>query len=92
MLYKYNHSLPSVLQLAYPEFNWDMPNKNKSHKKSQKILKAMLKTIFPSEAVFEAYKHPDMSSSAGYPLELDFYYPKINLAFEYQVLTQLILF
>ena len=85
MLYKYNHSLPKALALAYPEINWEMPDKSKFHKKSQQILKSMLKTIFPTEEVLEDYKHPDLSSSSGYPLELDFFYPKINLAFEYQV-------
>jgi hypothetical protein len=36
--------------------------------------------------VFEEYKHPDIVSHSGIPLELDFFYPKLNIAFEYQVL------
>ena len=33
----------------------------------------------------EDYKHPDIVTSSGYPLELDFFFPQLNLAFEYQV-------
>jgi hypothetical protein len=35
--------------------------------------------------VLEEYRHPDfVVSSSGHPLELDFFYPEYNLAFEYQ--------
>ena len=34
--------------------------------------------------VFEEYRHPDIMSTSGYPLELDFFYPQINIAVEYQ--------
>lgn len=33
--------------------------------------------------LLEDYRHPDFKVLDG-PLELDFYYPKYNLAFEYQ--------
>ena len=33
----------------------------------------------------EDYKHPDLVTSKGLPLELDLFYPQLNLAFEYQV-------
>jgi hypothetical protein len=32
----------------------------------------------------EEYKHPDIITASGRPLELDFFFPHINLAFEYQ--------
>jgi hypothetical protein len=35
--------------------------------------------------VLEEYRHPDIIMDSGYPLELDFFYPKYNIAFEYQV-------
>jgi hypothetical protein len=85
LLYHYHFSFPKLLSLSYPEHNWDIPQKSKFHKKSQYVLKAMLKTMFPKEAVLEEYKHPDLLVSTGYPLELDFFYPQINVAIEYQV-------
>jgi hypothetical protein len=44
----------------------------------------MLNMMFPFEEVLEEYRHPDILVS-NYPLELDFYYPKLNLALESQV-------
>jgi hypothetical protein len=35
--------------------------------------------------VLEEYRHPDIISIAGIPLQLDFFYPQLNIAFEYQV-------
>jgi hypothetical protein len=35
--------------------------------------------------VFEEYKHPDIQSAQGGPLELDYFYPQLKLAVEYQV-------
>jgi hypothetical protein len=36
--------------------------------------------------VLEEYKHPDITTNSGYPLELDFFYPQLNIAVEYQVI------
>lgn len=41
--------------------------------------------------VLEDYKHPDIVVSSV-PLELDFFYPSKNLAFEFQVFNILIIF
>jgi hypothetical protein len=38
--------------------------------------------------VLEEYKHPDIITSNGKPLELDFFYPQLNIAFEFQVQIQ----
>ena len=35
--------------------------------------------------VVEEYRHPDLVLSTGFSPELDLFYPKLNLAFEYQV-------
>ena len=37
--------------------------------------------------MLEEYRHPELITPAGRQLELDFYYPKLNLAVEYQVLN-----
>jgi hypothetical protein len=93
-------SLPRLLSLAYPNHNWgifQIKSKETFYKKSQFLLKSMLKVIFPKEGksdfpifshsldVLEEYRHPDILTSTGHPLELDFFYPRLNLAIEYQV-------
>jgi ATP-dependent DNA ligase len=35
--------------------------------------------------VFEEYRHPDMISPSGHAYELDFFFPQLNIAVEYQV-------
>ena len=35
--------------------------------------------------VVEDYRHPEIVMSSGYPLEIDYFFPNLNLAFEYQV-------
>ena len=36
--------------------------------------------------VLEEYRHPDIVTSSGGSLELDFFYPELKIAVEYQVL------
>ena len=66
--------LIKLLHNAFPKYNWT------SGKKSQYVLKACLGNIFPNAVALEEYRHPDVSN-----LELDYFYPLYNLAFEYQV-------
>jgi hypothetical protein len=73
------------LSIAYPERHWEFYTKTKSpfHKKSQSLLKIALQNIFQLE-MLEDYRHPEIVNASGFPLELDFFFPHINLAFEYQ--------
>lgn len=41
--------------------------------------------------ILEEYKHPDIVNPVGYNIELDFFYPKLNLAIEYQVKIPILL-
>jgi hypothetical protein len=75
--------LDQIFKSAFPEHNWEFSN-TKFHKKSQNLLKKWLLELFPKEELLEEYRHPDMVVS-GRNLELDLYYPKLSLAFEYQV-------
>jgi hypothetical protein len=34
--------------------------------------------------VLEDYRHPDIVTAAGKPFELDYFYPRLKLAFEFQ--------
>ena len=45
--------LPQLLSLAYPDVNFDyFKLKTAAYKKSQHVLKTMLKTLFPQEGYF----------------------------------------
>jgi hypothetical protein len=99
--YKYNEDLAHALSIAYPEHKWTFNlNKSKSvsQKKSQQLLKTILKSIFPKEGknrlfvsdawiveVLEEYHHPDIKNSGNFSFELDLFFPYLNIAFEYQV-------
>lgn len=82
LLEKYSFSLPLLISNVFPEYNLNF--NYKTVKSSQHYLKACLKTLFPLEEILEDYKHPDIISLDGLPLELDLFYPKFNIAFEYQ--------
>lgn len=87
-------SLVNLLSTVYP----DQFIKPKSlNKKTQNIIKAMLKSLFPGQGnwvayvcllveVLEEYRHPDIVTPSGAPLELDFFYPQLKVAVEYQVI------
>jgi hypothetical protein len=48
-----------------------------------KAISHFFKLIFVE--VFEEFRHPEILSSSGNPVELDYFYPKLKLAIEYQV-------
>ena len=77
------YPLTQILRAAFPQYKW-INSKALSSKKSQYVLKECIEKIFNKEKshllLLEEYRHPDISN-----LELDYYLPQQNLAFEYQV-------
>jgi len=76
--------LLKVLQLVYPEEQWDGAILSKLDKRSAQFhLFKMIQEIFQNEEVIEEYSHPELSRKSGFPVEFDVYVPSMNLAFEY---------
>ena len=71
------YPLIEALRTAFPDFQWFF---NPGKKKTQFMLKYCLADLFKNEVLLEEYKHPDFGN-----LELDYFYPQLNLAIEYQV-------
>ena len=76
--------LTQLLKTTFPDYNWTFVYKSK---KAQYALKACLQQLFNNEdnkdiVLLEEYRHPDISN-----LELDYFLPQYNIAFEYQVMT-----
>ena len=72
--------LTQMLIAAFPQYKWvvSLPT---TGKKSQYMLRQCLGKLFTSDTVIlEEYHHPDVAG-----LELDYFFPQYNLAFEYQV-------
>ena len=78
-----NSSLINQLEIAFPSNTWKNSTFN-LNKKSQYMLKECIEILFLTDnsniELFENFKHPDISN-----LELDYFIPQHNLAFEYQV-------
>ena len=79
----------SIVKQYYPmleikNFEFKAGNTMKT-KKSQYILKSMIKSLFPHQEILEDYRSVDLDY-----LELDYYLPNLKLAFEYQVRFTLI--
>jgi hypothetical protein len=73
--------LIQLLKTEFPLYKWA----STSGKKTQYVLKECLGMLFNKEntILLEEYKHPDISN-----LELDYFFPQYNLAFEYQVINE----
>ena len=72
----------TIVKKIYPELNLNyfyLENSKKS-KKSQYVLKSLLKNLFVDQEIVEEYRNSDFDY-----LELDYYIPQLKLAFEYQV-------
>ena len=72
----------NFVQKVYPDLNTKIFQRGiyKTYKKSQYLLKSMITTIFPKYEIVEEYRNPELEM-----LELDYFIPELNLAFEYQV-------
>ena len=77
-----NILLTQLLSKAFSQYKW--PISSSSIKKSQYMLKECIQNMFLNKekdfVLLEEYKHPDISN-----LELDYFLPQYNIAFEYQV-------
>ena len=73
--------LTKSLSKTFPEHKW-IANTTSSSKKSQYMLKECIEQLFNVDKNFvllEEYKHPDIAN-----IELDYFLPQYNIAFEYQ--------
>lgn len=90
LLSKYG-GLSNLLMYYYPNYNWNwFYNKlflrKQSPSKSQLRLIQILMELFPKEYFLIDYVHPKIYSYTKKKLELDIFFPFLNLAFEYQVI------
>ena len=76
--------LSQSLKNAFPRYNF---NSIKIAKKTQFVLKECIQNMFLNKekdfVLLEEYKHPDIAN-----LELDYFLPQYNIAFEYQVMKE----
>lgn len=81
MEYSANSILQQALKKEFPKYSW-MTSLPARSKKTQYMLKECISKIFSDEdtILLEEYSHPEVTN-----LQLDFFYPQFNLAFEYQV-------
>ena len=78
--------LISQLKTHFPNEKWSIYQFTKKSKKSkQRNLFLILSSIFPHFLMLENYRHPFLASSITKSiLELDLYFPSLQLAIEYQ--------
>lgn len=74
--YKGESFLIQLLKNSFPNYVWSFGT---TTKKSQYLLKEGINLLFPGKIILEEYIHPDVK------LQLDYFLPQFNLAFEYQV-------
>lgn len=72
-------TLCEALRTAYPEETWDEVDFAAKVKKSvQRVLGVYVQQLYPGYTVLEEHCHPVLGN-----MELDFFLPELNLAFEY---------
>ena len=71
-----------IVKIFYPDLSLkNLSFGNTLTKKPQYILKSLLQELFPNEKIIEEYKFNDLDN-----LQLDYYFPDLKLAFQYQVI------
>ena len=75
--------LVQQLSNAFPHLSWLMATSSQSKKTQYKLKECIEKLLIVQKdaVLLEEYRHPDISN-----LELDYFLPQYNLAFEYQVM------
>lgn len=76
-------SVSKALEAVYPETPWHTLKKVSL---GQKQILYLLKSVNPlhSKVIKMNYKHPQLIRDTSHTMELDFYVPDLELAFEYQ--------
>lgn len=78
--------LSDALRLSFPHENWEDVNFDNAVKKScQRMMRVGLTRLYPGVAYHEDYRHPCLGGSEDErrALELDIYFPQLQLAFEF---------
>ncbi|EGG14005.1 hypothetical protein DFA_11766 [Cavenderia fasciculata] len=87
-LVKKNGGICKSLQLVYPDIEWEVGQFTTPGKKSsQRLLRIFLERLFPEDSVHEDYRNLSQlryQESTGAGFQLDFFIPRLQLAFEYQ--------
>ena len=82
---KGDFALVQQLKAAFPQYSWIITQAS-AGRKAQYELKQCIEKLFNKEknnVLLEEYKHPDIAN-----LELDYFLPQYNIAFEYQVMKE----
>ena len=76
-------NLYRLLKKTYPNEQWAKHHFiSRSKKSTQRILFTHLRSLFPSVAMIENYRHP-LLPSFQHLIEIDIFLPSLNFAFEY---------
>lgn len=77
-------NLPTVLQLCYPQHNWNL-RRFASGGKSQDFLLSKVCNLWSDREILRNYKHPELVYEDSMKnMELDIFIPSLSLAFEFQ--------
>ena len=84
LLKKYDHSLYTILKVAYPEKHWNARKSSRRDKRSvQRWLFLKTEELFPDMEIIEDFFHEELTRLSGNPVQFDLFIPQINIALEY---------